>query len=160
MLWHGKNFRGFLNKASQVLFNKTGTTLQSDNVQDAISEIDGNLTPNPVTISYTWTSWVANGGLAPTDILGSVDKTNNIVNMNLQFIGFRMPSTADIYQIATLPVGSRPKTNIRYPIHFESISTKPVVLMINTSGAVTVTFSADTQSVSDILDINLSYLCA
>lgn len=43
MIWHGKNFRGFLNKASQVLFNKTGTTLNSTNVQDAICEINSNL---------------------------------------------------------------------------------------------------------------------
>ena len=48
MLWHGKNFRGFLNKAREVLFDNTGTTLQSDNVQDAISEIDSDLSKHNI----------------------------------------------------------------------------------------------------------------
>ena len=43
MLWHGKNFRGFLNKASQVLFNNTGTDLISTNAEDAIKEVNSNL---------------------------------------------------------------------------------------------------------------------
>lgn len=55
MLWHGKNFRGFLNKASQVLFNKTGTSLNSTNVQDAISEIDSNLSVQDVSSLVTVT---------------------------------------------------------------------------------------------------------
>lgn len=44
MKWHGHDFRGFLNKAREVLFDKTGTTLQSDNVQDAIVELNSDLT--------------------------------------------------------------------------------------------------------------------
>lgn len=53
MLWHGKNFRGFLNKAKEVIFDNTGTTLQSTNAEDAIKEVNSNLphvlwtNPNP-----------------------------------------------------------------------------------------------------------------
>lgn len=49
MLWHGKNFRGFLNKAKEVLFNNTGTTLTSTNVEDAIKEVNSNLSDLIIT---------------------------------------------------------------------------------------------------------------
>lgn len=39
----GKVVSGFSRDADDINFDKTGTTLQSDNVQGAISEIDGKL---------------------------------------------------------------------------------------------------------------------
>lgn len=43
MLWHGKNFRGIINKAKEMIFNNTGTNLVSTNVEDAIKEVNSNL---------------------------------------------------------------------------------------------------------------------
>ena len=58
MLWHGKNFRGFLHHALQILFEKTGTTLQSTNGEDAIKELDSNLSHESVSVNInngdTW----------------------------------------------------------------------------------------------------------
>ena len=50
MLWHGKNFRGFLHHALQILFDNTGTTLSSTNVEDAIKEINNKLSANYIEV--------------------------------------------------------------------------------------------------------------
>ena len=43
MIWKGKNLRGFLHHAIDVLFNNTNTGLSSTNVQDALAEIGNDL---------------------------------------------------------------------------------------------------------------------
>ena len=64
MLWHGKNFRGIINKAKQMIFDNTGTDLISTNAEDAIKEVNSNLTgkisgigtPTTVSLPYTATA--------------------------------------------------------------------------------------------------------
>lgn len=43
MLWHGKNFRGILQYAKQMIFDNTGTDLISTNAEDAIKEVNSKL---------------------------------------------------------------------------------------------------------------------
>lgn len=50
MLWHGKNFRGFINKAKEMIFDNTGTDLVSTNAEDAIKEVNSNLEHETISI--------------------------------------------------------------------------------------------------------------
>lgn len=52
----GKVVSGFSRDADDINFDKTGTSLQSDNVQGAISEIDSNLTWQSVNLPTPSTS--------------------------------------------------------------------------------------------------------
>ena len=49
MLWHGKNFRGIINKAKQMIFDNTGTDLISTNAEDAIKEVNSKLSIHDYT---------------------------------------------------------------------------------------------------------------
>ena len=43
MKWHGKDLRGFLHRAADVIFDNTNTGLSATNVQGAIDEVCSNL---------------------------------------------------------------------------------------------------------------------
>lgn len=50
MLWHGKNFKGFMNYAKGILFDNTGTNLVSTNAEDAIKEVNSNMYAKNLTV--------------------------------------------------------------------------------------------------------------
>lgn len=103
MLWHGKNFRGILNKASQVLFDKIGTTLNSTNVQDAICEIDSNLANvSLIDSQYVDTSFgrvifekYSNGQKMVHCALGSYSQTGGAIIVPFNDIPAQMRPIAD-----------------------------------------------------------------
>lgn len=63
MLWHGKNFRGIINKAKQMIFDNTGTDLISTNAEDAIKEVNSNLAIQTVPVSYASGVTLDGGGV-------------------------------------------------------------------------------------------------
>lgn len=63
MLWHGKNFRGIINKAKQMIFDNTGTDLISTNAEDAIKEVNSNLSPTSVSVTYGTGVTAESGGV-------------------------------------------------------------------------------------------------
>lgn len=89
MLWHGKNFRGFLNKAKEVLFNNTGTTLTSTNVEDAIKEVNSNLTK-----AYLVTTSAVNLSVGVNNLTIDVSRTNRTP---IGVVGLFCGTTSKIY---------------------------------------------------------------
>lgn len=69
MLWHGKNFRGILTKAKEMIFDNTGTNLVSTNAEDAIKEVNSNMYSKNLTVDNVC---YVRGNVTPTTTSGSV----------------------------------------------------------------------------------------
>lgn len=68
MLWHGKNFRGIINKAKEMIFDNTGTDLISTNAEDAIKEVNSNLSKHTLGTIVNITSYnPSNPYICPSD---------------------------------------------------------------------------------------------
>lgn len=119
MIWHGKNFRGFLHHALQVLFDNTGTTLSSTNVEDAIKEVNSNLYDRIVYHESNSTPIDTNNHIYSTNVSANdyyLIGADTLVDTNVKVETF-IQGTVYCYQLYEVPTNALISSNYPYLVY-------------------------------------------